>query len=396
MPMKTKAQSFDRIPNSTGLSLIELMIALALGLLVIGAMIQLFAGNRATYSANEALARVQENGRFAMEVLRREVRQVNFYGTCAAQIPIRNHLRTDCGNNSSTIYSDDRSIVGWEFLGTGLGQTYVDLEEEADLVPTPGALNRWESRAGALNLDLPDFLDGRVVPGSDVLLIRTPEVVSGVTAAGNTPANASSINLNASNTLAKDEIVLITNCATGADLFQNRSNSNATSLSAGSGSCSNPGPGNQNGLNWSTAYDSTMQIFRIRVQAFYVGYNTTTGEPGLWRANLGLGTSAANVVHEELVDGIESMQVLYGYSQPAPDGDGQTVDFWVTADDVPDWDFVIGARVSLVLRSSESMSSGVLRQTFDLGGTAFSPPEDTRLRQPFSASISLRNQQLVL
>lgn len=378
------------------MSLIELMVALALGLLVIAAMIQLFAGNRATFSTNEALARVQENGRFGLETLKREIRSVNFYGTCAAQIPIRNHLRSDCGDDITTIFDDDRAIVGWEFLGTGLGQTYNVLADESDLLPSSGGLNRWRSRNEVLNLDLPSFLDNRVVPGSDVLMLRVPETVPGVTAAGNTPANANSINLNTNHGLAQNEIVLITNCATGADLFQNRSNSNATSLSAGTGSCSNPGPGNVN-QNWSTAYDTTMQIFRIRIQAFYIGYNTNTNEPGLYRANLGLGTADANVVHEELVGGVESMQVLYGYSLPADQGgDGQTVDFWVTADQVPDWDFVIGARIALLVRSSENMGAGALRRTFDLAGTSFEHPEDGRLRQPFFSTISLRNQQLVL
>ena len=395
--MPIQRRQFKPVRKARGLSLIELMVALALGLLVIAAMIQLFAGNRATFSANEALARVQENGRFGLETLRREVRAVNFYGTCAAKIPIRNHLRTDCGSDITTIFDDDRAIVGWEFLGTGLGETYDALAEESDLEPSAGGLNRWRSRAGAVNLDLPDFLNNRVVPGSDVLLIRTPEVVAGVTADGNTPANADSINLNTNHGLEKDEIVLITNCATGADLFQNQSNSNASSLSAGSGSCSNPGPGNINNLNWSTAYDDTMQIFRIRIQAFYIGYNATTNEPGLYRANLGLGTVSSNVVHEELVGGIESMQVLYGYSLPADQGgNGQTVDFWITADQVPDWDFVIVARIALLVRSSENMGAGALRRTFDLAGTAFTHPEDGRLRQPFFSSISLRNQQLVL
>lgn len=397
MKPKERRPSSATIGKQTGLSLIELMVALALGLLVVGAMIQLFAGNRATFNANEALARVQENGRFGTEILRREVRAVNFRGTCAAQIPIRNHLRTDCGNDISTIFGDDRSIVGWEFLGTGLGDTYAVLDVEADLVPTAGDLNRWRSRAGALNLDLPAFLNGRVVPGSDVVLIRVPEPVPGVTAAGNTPANANSINLSGASGLARNEIVLITNCTTGADLFQNRTSSNATALSAGSGSCSNPGPGNINGLNWSTAYDDTMQIFRVRVQAFYIGYNATSGEPGLYRASLSLGSVPGNVVHEELVSGVETMQVLYGYSLPADQGgDGQTVNFWLTADQVPDWDFVIAVRIALLVRSPEGMSAGALQRTFDLAGTAFRHPNDVRLRQPFFTTVSLRNQQLVL
>ena len=391
--MNKHQNQFTKARAQCGLSLIELMVALALGLLVIAAMIQLFAGNRATFASNEALGRVQENGRFSMEIIKRELRSGNFYGTCAAQIPVRNHLRTDCGDEITEVFDDDRAIIGWEFLGTGVAADYDALTDESDLIPSAGNLDRWRSTAGA-NHSLPAFLDGRVVPGSDVILIRVPEPVPGITQDGTgMAASDSTIDLSANSTLETGQIVLTTNCSTGADLFHNRSGSTQSELTASAGTCSTPGPGNR-GLNWSTAYNDTMQIFRVRVIAFYIGYNTTTGEPGLYRADLSRGIS--NAVHEELVGGVESMQVLYGYSSPAPDGDGQSVDFWISGDQVPDWDYVIGTRIALLVRSSENMGAGVLRRTFDLAGTAFTHPQDGRLRQPFFASISLRNQQLVL
>lgn len=378
----------------SGFSLIELMVALALGLIVVAAMIQLFTGNRATYSANEALARVQENGRFAMELLKRETRAVNFYGTCAAQIPIRNHLN-DCGTGLSAIFDDIRSVVGWEFVGTGLGDTYSALAAEADLVPTAGSLNRWQVAYDGGPFDLPAFLDARVVPGSDVLVLRSIEPIPETTVAPPHAQTDPNIDLTQASTLDNNELAFVTNCTTGADLFQNTAATNALTLTAAAVGCAAPRPGNR-GLNWSAAYGDTMQVFRVRSQALYIGYNTVSEEPGLWRAVISP-TAAEPVRHEELVAGVETLQVLYGYSLPADQGgDGQTVDFWLTAEDVPDWDFVIGLRIAMTLRSSENMGAGALRQTFDLVATEFEHPQDGRLRQPFTTSISLRNQQLVL
>lgn len=58
-----------------GLSLIELMIAMLLGLLVVGAAIGIFITNRQTYVATESLGRVQEGVRTAFELMARDVRE---------------------------------------------------------------------------------------------------------------------------------------------------------------------------------------------------------------------------------------------------------------------------------------------------------------------------------
>lgn len=60
---------------SPGFSLIELMIALVLGALVVGATIGIFATNRQTYIAVENVARIQENGRTAFEIMSRDIRE---------------------------------------------------------------------------------------------------------------------------------------------------------------------------------------------------------------------------------------------------------------------------------------------------------------------------------
>ena len=63
--------------SMTGLSLVELMIALALGLLVVLAAIGLFASNRAVYGNTEALARIQENARAGFEMMARDIREAD-------------------------------------------------------------------------------------------------------------------------------------------------------------------------------------------------------------------------------------------------------------------------------------------------------------------------------
>ena len=58
-----------------GMTLVELMIAMMLGLLVVGSASAIFISNRATYRATEGLGRVQENGRMAFELMARDLRE---------------------------------------------------------------------------------------------------------------------------------------------------------------------------------------------------------------------------------------------------------------------------------------------------------------------------------
>jgi type IV pilus assembly protein PilW len=58
-----------------GVTLVELMVALVLGLIVAGAAMSLFLATRQTYSASEGLGRIQENARVAFELMARDLRE---------------------------------------------------------------------------------------------------------------------------------------------------------------------------------------------------------------------------------------------------------------------------------------------------------------------------------
>lgn len=60
--------------RESGFSLIELMVAMVLGLLVAGAALAILQSNQATYRSNEGLNRIQENARIAFELMSRDIR----------------------------------------------------------------------------------------------------------------------------------------------------------------------------------------------------------------------------------------------------------------------------------------------------------------------------------
>ena len=65
-----------------GFTLVELMVAMLISLLLMGGVIQVFSSSSKSYRNHEGLSRIQENGRFAMEFLSRDIRMADFWG-CA-------------------------------------------------------------------------------------------------------------------------------------------------------------------------------------------------------------------------------------------------------------------------------------------------------------------------
>jgi type IV pilus assembly protein PilW len=62
-----------------GLTLLEIMISLSLGLLLLTGIGTIYVGSNQTYRVQEQNARIQESGRYALEVLGRSLRQAGYW-----------------------------------------------------------------------------------------------------------------------------------------------------------------------------------------------------------------------------------------------------------------------------------------------------------------------------
>lgn len=89
----------------TGFGLIELMIALVLGLLVIGAAFAVFQSNLASYRANEGQNRIQESVRAAFEMMSRDIK-------AAGGGPCSNASALATTNANSLLYRDTPIATG--------------------------------------------------------------------------------------------------------------------------------------------------------------------------------------------------------------------------------------------------------------------------------------------
>jgi type IV pilus assembly protein PilW len=93
-----------------GLSLVELMIGMTLGLLVILAVTYVFAGSRTSYRQQESLSAVQETGRIALEVLTRDIRMAGYPG--CGNLLFMNHLSEDAALPANARFGNDVALQG--------------------------------------------------------------------------------------------------------------------------------------------------------------------------------------------------------------------------------------------------------------------------------------------
>lgn len=83
----------SRARRQSGFSMVELMVALVLGLIIIAGVISVMLANKRGYSTNEGLAQIQESARTAHELLARDIRQSGSTG-CDNGQRIANALAT--------------------------------------------------------------------------------------------------------------------------------------------------------------------------------------------------------------------------------------------------------------------------------------------------------------
>jgi type IV pilus assembly protein PilW len=374
--MNTRNRNCDA-RGERGMSLVELMVAMALGLVLTVGMTQVYLGNRATYAFNDGLSLIQENARFAIDHVADNVRMAGFRG-CLSDVAVQDNL-----SGAANPFRDDiaNGIGGYNAKGTSTGDDY------AAGATDPAPLDD----ADAWSPALPDELSApaRVLPGSDVLVIRN---VSGTANALVSPfSDANVLDVAAPVDFLPGEILVATDCQK-VSIFQVTDVQPSASGATLSHSADPFTPGNAVGA-WDTnqSYGLGSEVSRLEAVAYYVGRGEN-GSPSLFQLRLQrTDATTSSFQPEELVEGIDTMQVRYGLDTDA----NRQVDTWQTADEVAaanSWGDVLSVEISLLTRASEEHGTEFDTATYNIGGVRFDPVNDRRLRQVFATTIGVRNR----
>jgi len=328
-----------RFTSESGIGLVEVMIAMLLGLLLLAGIMQVFASSRQTYRVHAAVSRMQEDGRMALEVISRDIRMAGFWG-CAGEI-------------SNVVNNLDNAQPG--FIDFGLGGV--------------GGTN---SAGGA-----PDtlILRGGINEGMTI----TPPFG---------PQPSATLGVAVNNGLQQGDVVIVSDC-TSADIFQiTNANPNGSgqlvhntgaAVTPGNFNVTNPGCPGANAHCLSKVYGGDATVFSTQ-QVIYTLAPGSEGQPALFRNGL------------EFIDGIENFQVLFGEDTDALGTAGFGVaNYYVAADQVVDMNNVVSIRFAIVMRSYEDNLSGGTAQSYNLLGTNITPA-DNRLRQVYASTVTVRNR----
>lgn len=91
MPL-TPCLPTDAMKKSAGFTLVELMIALVLGLIVVGGSLALFVSQRVSSNFSGQMGEVQSEGRIALDAIARDLRSAGDFGCWPVQNPIEERL----------------------------------------------------------------------------------------------------------------------------------------------------------------------------------------------------------------------------------------------------------------------------------------------------------------
>ncbi|WP_434632159.1 PilW family protein [Chromobacterium sp. CV08] len=351
--------------EQTGFSLVELMVAITIGLLLLTSLVSVMVAGRKDYSTNSGQGQLQNAGATVSSLIGQTARGSGFFG-CSGSTS-SNALVSATGllaNFSSPVTGYDAVLASSTLtLSTLNGSNDSTL---TDWVPT-----------------LDSSLQGKVAKGSDVL------VFSGQTN-GTVPlwvnvyasAGATALKTQSASGVAANNLLTVSNCGHSSIM-------KVSSVSTASGG---------NVINLSQALDSDYPVGSVASPlsqtAYFVGQASGT-QSALYQAVYD-GTTASWQT-TPIVPGVDALQVWYGIGSTP----GVTTQY-LTANQVSNWTQVNSLRLGVLLEgpkgsapTTPSGRSGCVNQTtWTVLGATVNVPCDARLRHVYTMTVSLRNAGL--
>ncbi|GAC1620890.1 MAG: PilW family protein [Nevskia sp.] len=329
-----------------GLSLIELMIAITLGLLVLTALLSVFVQNNRSFRQNDALAEMQDSARFGLDALARDLSMAGFYGGMygsAGIVPLTVALTEDCGaaDTSTT------PATPWAF-------------QLAQRVEFRNQLAAGTVASAFPCLDKPATTP--VVPGTDIVAIRrvagqaTASITSGSTAKGKA-----------------NNFYLKTNGTVGSIIHNGSSDTLPIASST------------------DAPLQAPMAFYKYLPRVYFIrSFSQTAGDgiPTLCRMELQQ-IAAAGMAVECLADGVENLQIEWGLDL---DNDC-VVDTYTSSPTAQQLaDSAITARIWLLVRTTQKDGAFDDQKTFNFADYSTSSSLASGYhRRVYSTTVQLRN-----
>jgi len=323
-----------------GFSLVELMVAMVLGLIVLGGTISIFSGTMESTKLNQSLTQLQSNARFATQLISNDLRMAGYIG---------------CASNTT-----GNLVANW----------------------APGKPDNYTAPLAA----------GAPVVGTHVLMVQYA-LAPGNRLLSSMSGRGSTIELQGDNAdLTQSSLAVISNCNNG-ELF---------SVGYRGGMAGNTTISPESSLSQAYLYNEkspeAVRVMPFKTVMYYVGNTGRTSASGDEIDSLYMQTFPYDLDDNppiEIVEGVEQLQLNMGvrvdggYEFHAPDS--ATLDF-------SDVDMV---QVGLLLTTRDRFAESAVNRPYYLAdtlvsvegsGAAVTYPDDNRIRMAYNLSVNVRNR----
>ena len=312
--------------SNRGFSLVEMMVAIVIGLILLAGVSSVMVSTKRTYNTQDSLGRLQENARIAMVILERSLRNAGYIGCNVNPANITNVVDQSADPisfNLTNLLEGSESGSNWYPSGSTLANTLKD-----------GSGNPITPRAG-----------------TDLLYIRGAESDGTLQIQGKMNQQSASLKVNTPSGITDGEILILSDCSS-TDIFQ------ATGVNTSGGfdnilhNTGSTVPGNvalDGGAKLSKNYDTDAKLMSFQSTIYYIDTGKS-GEPALFRRRI---STTGTFTTEELVEGIENLQVLYGEDTNSD----RTADVYRTADAVANWGNVVTVRFGIIARALANLNA---------------------------------------
>lgn len=333
-----------------GFTLIELMVAMLLGLIVIAGVSSVFLANQRTYRTNQALGDVQDNSRMAFELMARDIRAAGL-NPCNNDGRMANVLNNkgsdwwaDWGNALRGYGGAQGDPATSGVFGTGAAQRVAGTDSIQLLGAADVSMSVAEDKEPAANFKLHDATSE--LQSGDIVIVCDPD-------------HAVMVQISNYN---NNNVTFVHN--TGSAVYPGNCSKGLGFPSA----CPTPGAPSVNGNLYQ--FGSNSQIAKFGAVDWYIGNNPDKGR-SLYRIALATSSSgeARPGVPQEMVRGVTDMSIRYHAA-----GSGS----FVAASAIANWAVVDAVQVTLNLQSADQRA-----------GTNAKP-----LLRSFTATTTVRNRAI--
>ena len=218
-------------------------------------------------------------------------------------------------------------------------------------------------------------------------------------------ANAQEFKVNDLHTLADNDILLVCD-GNNAGLFRalgvsagSKTLKHSQTTTGTSGNCSDLLGGNGDCTAAAKpklkihTFGLGTQLVKFTAVGYYIGVSSGADSMSLYRRRLADNTTAT-YVSEEILQGVENMQILYGVNTDQDTSPERYFPANGVVTTSTDWNDVVSVRIGLLLHTPDQVSGETATRTYHLAGTRVTPAADRRMRFSFNSSVKLRNRAL--